>query len=267
MNVMAAKLHTESITASQPSDSEGTNGESKPMIAPSPELASVQMLGHLLDDLERLRIANGNRLGALEREKPGDLEPRLAVIQANLDRLEHEVELELKRAWRRHPLAVWAKPIAGAGEVLMARLIACIGEPGERPNPAKLWAYCGHGDPARAGAVPKGATQEELFKRGNPEAKKRVYLLAAQFRRTPSSHYREIYDEARIRYADRVHEKACRRCGPSGHPAQPGSPWSLGHQDAAALRFVGKRFLKDLWLASQGIGDIHKAAGSGPEKL
>lgn len=210
------------------------------------ELATIAMLGHLLDDIEKVRIANGNRIGAAERET-GDAIPHLVLIQEQVERLEHIAELELKRAWRRHPLAAWAKPIMGAGEVLMARLVACIGDPAERPNPAKLWAYCGHGDPARAGSVPKGASQEELFKRGNPEAKKRTYLLAAQFRRTPGSHYRAVYDEARVRYSDRVHEKACKRCGPSGKPAQPGSPWSLAHQDAAALRFVGKRFLLDLW--------------------
>lgn len=27
--------------------------------------------------------------------------------------------------------------------------------------------------------------------------------------------------------------------------------WSLGHQDAAALRYVGKCFLRDLWVAAR----------------
>ena len=231
----------------------------------SPELDAIRMLGRLLDDLERLRIANGNRIGALERER-GDAFPHLRVAQEYLEKAEHAAELELKRAWRRHPLHAWSREPQqkGAGEVLMARLIACIGDPAERPNPAKLWAYCGHGDPARAGAVPKGAIQEELFKRGNPEAKKRVYLLAAQFRRTPGCYYRGIYDDARAKYADRVHAKDCKRCGPSGHPAKAGSPWSLAHQDAAALRLVGKTFLKDLWCAAQLASGTHVTNGGAP---
>jgi transposase len=216
---------------------------------PAQALDLIRSLGQLLDDLEQLRIANGNRIGALERERGGSL-PHLELIQGSLEAIEHEAQLELRRAWRRHPLSAWAKSIPGAGETLMARLVAAVGDPASRPNPGKLWAYCGHGDPERS-RIPKGATQAELFRRGNSNAKKRVYLLAAQFRRTPGSPYRLLYDQARDRYAERVHERACPRCGPAGKPAQPGSPWSLGHQDAAALRFVGKRFLLDLWLAAR----------------
>lgn len=213
--------------------------------------ATVKTLGRLLDDLERVRIMNSNRIAALEREYGSSL-PHLSEIGHQVSAVEHEAELELKRAWRQHPLAPWAKEIKGCGEKLVARLIAEIGDPAERPNVAKLWAYCGHGDPARS-QKRRGMTQEELFKQGSPVAKKRVYLLAAQFRRTPGSHYREVYDEARKRYADRVHAKPCVRCGPAGKPADVGTEWSLGHQDAAALRYVGKEFLKDLWIASRAI--------------
>lgn len=216
------------------------------------ELDTIRTLGRLLDDLERVRIMNSNRIAALEREY-GSALPHLSEIGRQVSAIEHEAELELKRAWRKHPLAPWAKEIKGCGEKLIARLIAEIGDPAERPNVAKLWAFCGHGDPERS-QKRKGMTQEELFKQGSPIAKKRVYLLAAQFRRTPGSYYREVYDEARKKYANRVHAKSCVRCGPAGKPAPVGSEWSLGHQDAAALRYVGKEFLKDLWVASRAKG-------------
>lgn len=64
-------------------------------------------------------------------------------------------------------------------------------------------------------------------------------------RRSP---YRDTYEAARATYVDRVHATECVRCGPSGKPAQIGSPWSDGHQHAAALRLVGKEILRDLWL-------------------
>lgn len=207
-------------------------------------LDTVQILGALLDDLEGVRIQNNNRVDALVREKGGSL-PHLDLISEEMKRIEHEAELELKRAWRKHPLAPWAKTIPGCGEKLIARLIAEIGDPAERPNVSKLWAYCGHGNPERKRA--KGMSQEELFKLGNPAAKKRTWLLAAQFRRTPSSPYRTIYLSAREKYKDRVHVTSCLRCGPAGRPAAPGSAWSLAHQDAAALRYVGKMFLRELW--------------------
>jgi hypothetical protein len=66
-----------------------------------------------------------------------------------------------------------------------------------------------------------------------------------------ASAYRAVYDEARAQYAEKLHAAPCVRCGPSGKPAQPGSPWSAGHQHAAALRRVSKAVLKDLWAASR----------------
>jgi transposase len=206
---------------------------------------TIITLAELVDDLERTRIANDNRIGALERSF-GSALPHLYVISENLRSVERQADLELRRAWRKHPLAPWAKEVSGLGERSMARLIAVIGDPAERPNPAKLWAYCGHGAPFRS-KIRKGASQADLLARGNPEAKKRVWLIATQFVRNQKSPYRVVYDAARERYDDRVHESPCVRCGPSGSPALAGSPWSLGHQHAAAIRLVGKRFLLDLW--------------------
>lgn len=227
-------------------------------------LDTIKTLGELLDDLESVRIANSNRIAALERDY-GDALPHLDVIQKQAATTEHLAHLELVRAWRKHPLAPWAKSIAGLGEKSVARLVAIIGEPsvkqtGEPRTVAELRAYCGHGDPARRRA--KGMTQEELFRLGNPRAKTQVWLIATGFvkqngepdslgRERPRSPYRDVYEEARERYADRLHEAPCVRCGPSGHPALPGSPWSDAHKHAAALRFVGKRFLLDLWEASR----------------
>jgi hypothetical protein len=112
----------------------------------------------------------------------------------------------------------------------MARLISVIGDPAERPNPAKLWAYCGYGDPARI-TIPKGAVQAELLARGNPEAKKRVWLIVRSFVMKENSPYRSVYEQAKERYE--------------------GRDWTPGHKDAAARRFVAKRFLKDLWIESR----------------
>jgi transposase len=210
---------------------------------------AIVTLAELVDDIERVRIATGNRVGALERTFGSSL-PHLDAVLTQLQHVEDIAERELRRAWRQHSLAAWAKSIAGLGEPSIARLIAVIGDPAERSNPAKLWAYCGHGDPARS-RLRRGAGQDELLARGSPEAKKRVWLIARQFVRTPGSPYRAVYDAARAKYADRVHASPCARCGPRGQPAQAGSPWSPGHQHAAAIRAVGKAFLVDLWRAAR----------------
>ena len=208
-------------------------------------LSTIRTLGQLLDDLERVRIANGNRIAALERDY-GESPPHLDVVQKQIKVAEHLAELELVRVWRKHPLAPWAKQFRGVGEKSIARLVAIIGDPGERENVAKVWAYCGHGD---AGRRPrKGMTQAELFKLGNPAAKKQTWLIATSLLKTGN---RGWYDARRAITADRVHSRPCVRCGPSGHPAAVGSPWSAAHQHADALRYVGKQFLKELWIASR----------------
>jgi Transposase IS116/IS110/IS902 family len=242
---------------------------------------TIRTLGRLLDDLEHVRVQNDNRIEALERAR-GSALPHLLAIQKGLRHVEHQAELELKRAWRTHPLAPWQKAIPGAGEKLVARLVAETKDPADRPNPAKLLAYCGMGDPRRTGPIPAGATQAELFKRGNPAAKKRIYLVAQQFKKgTCAAHqaarkqrkaaaeegwdgwfpppegctcaadgyvYRAIYDEARTRYAGAVHDKPCTLCVPRNKPPAPvGSPLSPGHQDLRALRIVAREFLIAMW--------------------
>lgn len=221
-------------------------------------LLAIVTLGELLDDLMEQRKANGNRIAALERTV-GTAFPYLIELQAGLKALEHETNLELVRAWRKHPLAEWAKEIRGLGEKSIARLVALIGDPGSRENPSQLRQFCGHGDPNRS-RPPKGATQAQVLACGSPKAKAAVWRIATAFVKSGDNPYRDVYDAARERYAERTHEGACVRCGPSGKPALAGSPWSLGHQHAAALRLVGKTFLLDLWKAAragQGSGDAH----------
>lgn len=246
---------------------------------PAPDLLfTIRVLGNLLDDLERVRIMNSNRIGAMEREL-GFSTPGLQIAQQSLRAIEHECELELCRVWRKHPLAPWAKTYRGLGEKSIARLIAVIGDPATRieghttydtqdataleghsihdtqsgfaleleRTVSQLWAYCGHGDPARS-YKRKGMTQEELFKQGSPRAKKQVWLISTSLLKAGN---REVYDATRAKYAEARHEKACPRCGPGGHPALPGSALSDGHKHARALRAVGKAFLKDLWIASR----------------
>jgi len=93
-------------------------------------------------------------------------------------------------------------------------------------------------------------TQAELFKAGNPRAKKQVWLIATSLLKAGN---RDAYDAARLKYQDAVHESSCVRCGPAGHPALPGSPLSDGHKHARALRALGKAFLIDLWLAAREV--------------
>jgi hypothetical protein len=203
-------------------------------------------------------------------------------------RTEQEVRLELVREYRRVvPAEVrgWQQATPGIGELGMARLLGHVGHPVhavpyrfEGDGPARrlvagapfdrtvrqLWAYCGHGWAGRPRA--RLMTAEELWALGHPVAKRVVRWMATGCQRQveaeyptpqgvmarrPASPYRTVYVHARDRYADRRHAQACPRCGPRGQPAPPDSPWTPGHQHAAALRLVGKTILRELWLAAR----------------
>jgi hypothetical protein len=246
------------------------------------DLTSLRVLAETLDDLQRLRIAAGNRVAAAER-RYGDALPHLHEVLYPLVAAEHGAELMLRRVWRRHPLAPWAAAIPGAGEKLMARLVAITGEPRlravghwaqdatgtrvwavdghEERSAGELLAYCGHGDPARSAS--RGMTQAELFKAGSPAAKQAAWKLGYQFMRTPGSPYRERYLRERERYAAKTHARACPRCGPAGRPALPGSPWSENHKHHAAIRNTTHAFLVDLWRESRRLRGLPTTAKRG----
>lgn len=254
-----------------------SSARAKPPTTPrlgTPALDSVRVLGRLLDDLERLRVAAGNRIGALERAANEPL-PHLYYIATPLDEAEHRAELELVRAWRKHPLAPFAKSVHGFGEKSAARLIAEIGSPSigttghwegegaERSwvidsqydrTVSQLWAFCGVGDPAR-NKIPKGATQVELLKRGNPTAKKQLWLIAVSMRMKGN---REVYDARKAATKGRVHEKPCPECH-----AKAGDPWRDGHRDTDALRIVAKHLLIDLWKADRQLRGLSTTAKRG----
>lgn len=250
------------------------------------------MAADVLDDLERVRIANENRLRAFIT--PADVVDsdgvargfgltldhpdmaRLAALVDDLKAAEHRAILNLQRAMRKHPLGQWVKDAPGVGEKQAARLLAVVRDPfwndlhGRPRTVSELWAYCGlhvlhpgshqladtH-DATAAGVAPR--RQRGQRSNWNEDARKRAWLIAASCVKQPAgTRYRQVYDDTRVKYADAVHAAECIRCGPSGKPAQIGSPLSAGHQHARALRAIAKAVLKDLWRTS---ADLHIQKG------
>lgn len=150
----------------------------------------LALAADVLDDLEKVRIANENRLRQLTRtETDADGEERgfgltedhpdvarLAALVDALGKAEHQATLNLQRIMRRHPLGPWVKATAGVGEKQAARLLASIGDPywntlHDRPRTvSELWAYTGyhvlparHDDNATQSAVAGGS------KTGHPD--------------------------------------------------------------------------------------------------
>lgn len=229
----------------------------------------LALLADAVDDLERVRIASENRYRQLTRstedadgEERGfgltDAVPevlRVRQVVEGLVDLEHKAVLNLQRQIRKHPLWIaWGKDAKGVGEKQLARLLATIGDPywndlHQRPRTvSELWAYSGF-------SVIDGASQRRT--KGakvnwSPDARMRTWLITGACLKA-QGHHAEIYYAAREKYAEATHHVECVRCGPKGRPALAGSPLSLAHQHARALRAIAKEVLKDLWLTAMEI--------------
>lgn len=246
-----------------PSSQPSTRLDPRSMGVTSTGWLELRIWAEMLHDAQQARIAASNRA---ER---GGVDPALYV--AHLDALniaEHQCLLALRRCYRRiTPVGIieWQKASNGIGIDRIARLLGHLGhpriaiphhwegtgaartliadEPFER-SVSQLWQYCGVGRPERKR---KGMSAGELAAQGNPVLKSQIWLASVECMKCMTSPYRAVYDDAREAYADKLHSVECVRCGPSGKPAQVDSPWSPGHQHAAALRKTGKEILRDLW--------------------
>lgn len=244
---------------------------------------TLAMCADVVDDLEKVKIANHNRLRTLTMEGDhgqgmtldhADVK-RLADIVAVLDAAEHQAVLNLQRVMRAHPLGAFVKNSKGIGEKQAARLLASIRDPywndlHNRPRKLReLYRFCGMdvvGTSAQTrieGQTANGAGVAPSKRRGervhwSPDARMRLWLIASKCVMVGhGGPYRAVYDEGRIKYADAVHAQECKRCGPKGKPAEAGSPLSAGHQNARAIRLIAKAILRDLWTESKR---IHEAS-------
>lgn len=182
-----------------------------------------------------------------------------------------------------------ARLLAAIGDPYIRPELVCVDgtvEPARPRMVSELWALCGlHVLPARqvsddthtptAGGNQTGhpdqstndthwpsvgvAPKRQKGQRANwsTTAKTRAYLIAESCIKQHKSPYRAVYDEGRAKYSGAVHQVPCVRCGPSGKPAEIGSPLSAGHQHARAMRLVAKAILRDLWTESKR---LHESA-------
>lgn len=168
---------------------------------------SLAFAADILDDLERTRNANANRLRVMTTtgvDKDGihrgfgfpashpDV-ARLSAMVAKLDELVHDATLNLQRQMRRHPLGLWVKAQRGIGHKQAARLLAAIGDPywntlHDRPRTvSELWAYCGlHTLPAGQSSsgtqpVPAGGDPTSA---GDDQIRLGIQLMPVAARRT-----------------------------------------------------------------------------------
>lgn len=270
--------------------------------------AELRIWAEMLDDAMKTRIGAKNRAERGDLPGSEDIFlGHVALLESAEDECAKQLHRCFRRVAPASVIA-WQKSALGVGEHLLSRLLGHIGHPiatvpkhwegkgkgarvlveGEafHRNVSQLWSYCGHGDPSRKRKA--GMTADEAMSLGKPLVKALVHLMAegaikagvrvpeehkgsepSVATRTALSPYAAVYLSARDQYATRTHADVCVRCGPSGKPAQPGSPWSKAHQHAAALRLVGKTILRDLWVEARKDlgGEVETIADPTPKKL
>lgn len=277
---------------------DGGQNESDTLWPPAPVAALrdpvLAVLAAQLLDYEKARLAAENRLRIMtkapdEADEDGvcrglglsPLLPEVAALREAADglaRVEKGVEKTLVVQVRKHPLYAWVERTGGIGEKTAARLLGVLGDPywhsgvdaDEKPRNrprtvGELFAYCGlHG--------PNGRRRRGQMANWNAEAKVRLHLMAENCmkmtgepdkngRARGRSPFRDVYDAARVRYANKVHTEVCAGCGPSGKPAEVGSPWSDKHKHNGAMRIVKREILRALWEEAKR---IHEVQAVGP---
>lgn len=264
--------------------SEATENVPSPMAEPSLADPFLQLSADIVDDAERNRIANENRLRQLTRtETDADGEERgfgldeshpdvarLAALVDMLREVEHQAVLQLNRQMRAHPLGPWCKAQVGLGEKQTARLLASIGDPywntlHDRPRTvSELWAYCGlHVLPAgqfAIGAHLSSASGDQTSDPGQVgHDTPTVFAGVAAKRRkgqranwSPDAKTRayliacSCIKHVRSPYRATYDQRRT-------HTATTHPEWTPGHSHNDALRIASKAILRDLWRESKRI--------------
>jgi hypothetical protein len=209
----------------------------------------------------------------------------VSAIVAKLVEVEADATKALEKATKAHPFGPWIAHMKGVGLKQGGRLLGAIGDPYwhplyDRPRmPSELWSYTGYGvwrtdadgeiNPQAPGDFGIAPHRRKGHKSNWSDAgKMRVYLVSTacikqldreckEFGRNKHlpgcgcSPYRIVYDATRVKYENALHRTPCKRCGPSGKPAEVGSPLSDGHKHGIATRAVSKAILLALWLEGQ----------------
>lgn len=217
---------------------------------------SIDLAATILDDLETVRKANGNRLDALDRAGVPVAHPDMRVIiemMNVLNETEKQAVRYLEKVMKAHPLGPWMTSRKGVGLKQGARLLAAIGDPywrtiepiGPRTVSA-LWAYCG------MHVLDGVAARRRKGERANwsTNAKTRTWLIIGSCIKT-----------LRAPCTGELHDDEC-KCSPyrvaydtrKRYTIVNRPDWTDGHRHNDAQRVAGKALLRDLWLAAR---DLH----------
>jgi hypothetical protein len=194
------------------------------------------VLGHYareLLDIQKLRVAQGNRVAAMERDGlPDELIAFARDTLETLAKKERSLNTYLAKQAARHPLGAWIKDQRGIGLAGFARLIGITGPLDRFATVSKLWAYVG------MHTVDGVAPRKRKGERANWSPAGRVLchqIGESIVKMGRGGEYREAYDTKKAAYVESRPE------------------WTPAHRHAAAVRYSVKRLLRRMWVAWRAV--------------
>lgn len=178
-------------------------------------------------DIQRMRVAQGNRVAAMERD--GLPEEFVAFARDTLDTLktkERALNAYLGKQVARHPLAPWVKEQRGIGLPGFARLIGITGSLDRFGTVSKLWAYLGlH---VVDGHAPKRAKGQQA--NWSPAGRVLCHQIGESIvKMGKGGRWREKYDTKKADYLENRPD------------------WTPAHRHEAARLYAVKKLLKAMW--------------------
>lgn len=190
------------------------------------------LLGHYArqhDEVQRVRIAIGNRVFAMEDSGlTSEWVAPVKTQQEELEKLEVAIDRQLTRLVKQHPLGEWITTEAkGLSPRSFGLLFGITGTLDRFATVSKLWKYLGlH---VVDGGAPRRVRGQKLDY--SPQGRTRCYVIAESIVKTgKGGKYRDAYDTKKAYYE-----------------AERGD-WPQIRRHRAAMRYAVKELVKDLWI-------------------
>jgi hypothetical protein len=146
------------------------------------------------------------------------------------------------------PVYKWAADVRGFGALGLGQIIAEAGDLSLYANPAKLWSRMGVGLGPNVTTREPGSTR---YEGRSPRRASVIHVIADSMLKGAEGEWRAVYDD---RKAYEQTKPACLRPIKTGGvcKATDAECCRAGHIHNRALRYLGKRLLRELWRAWRG---------------
>lgn len=193
--------------------------------------ASLRHAVRYFYDLQKIRIQTGNRNSKHTDGSGAELteEDKAFLVQTSegLAKLEKDALKEVSRLLKPIPIYVWLKAQKGCGPTLSGVIVAELETAARYETASKMWAYAGLHVDTRTNTAARRRRGEKA--NWNNFLKTKLLGVLAPCLIKANSPWRKFYD-------DYKHRKASAGWGKSD-----------GHRHAAAMRYMVKMFLLELW--------------------